>query len=211
MNVDKIKLFKQPDKCGCVIASIAMIISPDMPKIDYHTLSERYIAHDLNRQGYNTECQNKILNDLGYSTYICKIIPKIPNSALILTVKSLNFDKSWHALVYTIDSKGYHHVFDPNADQEFNGKIHKCYELKDIQNISPNNFHSCTIVTKTKNITNKGINSSKEWEKTVKPFSHEDCKKCTYGPVVNENILKKETPVLIYGGNFDNEYDDSEF
>lgn len=190
MQADNVKLFVQPDKCGCVIASIAMVTGEN-----YHDISGKYIAHDLNRQGYNTECQNKILNDLGYSTCVTKDRPRpISNTMYILTVDSLNYKKSWHALVYIVKSDGTHHVLDPNNGHDG----HLYYTLEMIQNIDPKKYHDCVRVWKSNKVMNQGVSSSKKlFNNNVKPFTKDDCKKCTYGKVINDNPMK----YLVSGGS----------
>jgi hypothetical protein len=193
MNTDNIKLFTQPDRYGCVIASIAMCTNTN-----YHELSGKYIAHDLNRQGYNTECQNKIINDLGFSTNVIKYLPKTDDTVCILTVPSLNNTKFLHAIVYITASKYKHaRVYDPNENSPFEDV--KFYTLKMIRNLEAKQLADCTVITKDDTI------KSVSYKKTINvtPFTKEDCKKCTFGPVVNNYSVAGGS---LYGGS-DYDYD----
>lgn len=150
-----VKLVTQPDKFGCVIACISMVTGKPYKKV-----SGKYISHDLNRQGYNTTCQNKILNDLGYKTCVIKDFPTKRNSMCILTVKSLNYDDgSQHAIVYLIDARGYLTVLDPNCgfDHKKFDEDHprKYYTLADVLALKgkPGGLVDCTIVWKDPNFT----------------------------------------------------------
>jgi ABC-type bacteriocin/lantibiotic exporter with double-glycine peptidase domain len=160
-------LVTQPDKYGCVIACISMITG-----IDYNHISETFISHDLNRHGYNTSCQNKILNSYGYNTTVIKYKPTKINTIAILTVVSANVSNFHHAIVYIIDKSGRRYVLDPNTGYvPSNDEVYrKTYNAIDILNMPAHKFIDCTIITKS-------TADKKEWTK----FSKQDSKNCTFG------------------------------
>lgn len=198
-----IRHFTQPDKCGCVIACIAMVTCKDGDNVSdhYRKISGDYIAHDLNRQGYNTKCQNKILNDKGYSTNTIPYLSTKPHTTCILTVDSLNHKDSWHALVFITGPDA--RVLDPNDGYvpKSGEKPHAVYTLKMIRDISnnPNKFHDCTEITKGGIVSNTGVTKSeKKYDNVVKKWVNKDCKDCT-GDM--EVVPGREHMVSLYGGS----------
>jgi hypothetical protein len=194
MNAEKIKHVTQPDKCGCVIASIAMVTGEE-----YKDISGTYIAHDLNKHGYNTKCQNKIINDLGFSTHVYPYLPNTNNLTCILTVNSINHTDSWHALVYmspTTTTRA--RVLDPNKGykpRDPNDPKHEHYTLKMIQDIvnDPKKLHDCTVVSKssTEKPTNTGITKAeKTYTNVVNDWTGKDCESCTDTKITNSKALK---------------------
>jgi hypothetical protein len=163
-----IELVVQLDTYGCVIASIAMVTG-----VSYEDISAKYIAHDLNKHGYNTKCQNMILNDMGYGTNTISYLPCGNTKICILTVSSLNYPNSWHAVVYVPPTNTTHaKLLDSNVPGA------ALYTLEMIRNIltDPTKFRECTIIT-------NNVDTSNKW-------THDDCKLCTGSmDVVNDHAL----------------------
>lgn len=116
------RLVSQKHKSDCVVACLSM-----MTKIPHSVLIKKYFAdHDFSNQGLKWGTENKILQLEGIKP-VFSSSKKLPNKKSILTVISLNYPNTYHAIVW--DPNTNKKVFDPNNNHHKKNKKIKIYTL----------------------------------------------------------------------------------
>jgi len=118
----KTRLLSQKYKSDCVVACLSM-----MTKIPHATLINKYFKdHDFTKKGLKWSTENKIMKLEGI-TPVNMSTKKLPNSKAILTVLSLNYPKTYHAIMW--DPNTSRKVFDPNINHHNKDKKIKVYTI----------------------------------------------------------------------------------
>lgn len=116
------RLISQKYKYDCVVACLSMIT-----KIPHKKIIERYFKdHDFTQKGLRWGTENIVLLKENMMPQNLSN-DKLPEVKAILTVDSLNYPGTYHAIVWDPNTK--RKVFDPNTNNKTKNKSIKIYSL----------------------------------------------------------------------------------